>query len=262
MNSTQNVNDEREIDLLHLIKVLWHKAWIIVVSTILCGAIAFSYSYFLITPQYKARAMMYVNSSSFSVGSTSVSITPSELTAAKSLLDIYVIILGSRTTLEAVIEEAGLDYTYSQLSSMVSAQSVNSTEVFEIVATSSDPAEAKLIVDTIIGILPDRIAEILDGSSARIVDTAVLPTQKASPNNTKNAAIGMMLGLVLSCGAIVVLDLMNDTIRDEDYLTEKYNLPLLAVVPDLHTRKSNAYYYSRKDYRTNQREREPANYRK
>lgn len=76
-------------------------------------------------------------------------------------------------------------------------------------------------MDTIIGILPDRIAEILDGSSARIVDTAVLPTQKASPNNTKNAAIGMMLGLVLSCGVIVVLDLMNDTIRDEDYLTEK-----------------------------------------
>lgn len=261
MNRTQNLNDEQEIDLLHLAKVLWQKIWIIAISTILCGVIAFSYSRFFITPQYKARAMMYVNNSSISVGNTKLSISSAELSAAKSLLDIYIIILGSRTTLEAVIDRAGLDYTYEEISKLVSAKSVNSTEVFEVVATNSDPAKAKLIVDTIIEILPDRIADILDGSSARIIDTAVIPTEKASPSNTKNAAMGMLIGMVLSCGCIVVHDLLNNTIRDEDYLTEKYDFPLLAVIPDMQSHghgKSYGYSKSRYYYRSHSSERKGA----
>lgn len=253
--NTQTDNNEIEIDLLHLIKVLWQKAWIIALSLILCGVIAFSYAFFFVTPQYQAKAMMYVNNSSFSVGSTSFSISSSELSAAKTLLDIYVVILNSRTTLEAVISEAGLDYTYKELGEMVSAGAVNGTEVFEIVATSSDPAEAEVIVDTITDILPDRISEIVDGSSVRIVDTAILPTERSSPSYSRFAVIGMLLGFVASCGVIIVLDLLDNTLRDEDYLMEKYQLPVLAAVPDMNnTKKNEAYshYYAANTTYSNQ----------
>lgn len=236
--------DEIEIDLLHLFKVLWKKAWVVVLCTILLGAITFSYAFFFITPQYQAKAMMYVNNSSFSVGSTSFSISSSELTAAKSLLDTYVIILKSRTTLEKVLDETGLDYTYKELSEMVSASSVNGTEVFQIVATSSSPQEAELIVDTIVKILPERIADIVDGSSVRLVDHAVLPTQRSSPSYTKHTMIGLVLGFILSCGVIIILDLMDTTIRNEDYLTQRYSIPVLAVVPDAHETKKGSYSYS------------------
>lgn len=242
-------NDEMEIDLLHIVQILWHKAWIIALSIILCGTIAFSYAMFMITPLYKAKAMMYVNNSSFSVGSTSFSISSGELSAAKSLLDIYIIILTSRTTLEAVVEKAGLDYTYSQIAGMVSAHSVNSTEVFEITATSPDPAEAKLIVNTITEVLPERISEIVNGSSVRTVDLAVLPTTKDSPNCTKYAAIGLLMGFVLSCAAIILLDLLNSTVRSEDYLIERYHLPVLAVIPDMNSKASRGYNYYRTEYK-------------
>lgn len=245
--NTKVDNNEVEIDLLHLVKVLWKRAWIIILCMVMLGAAAFSYALFFITPQYQAKAMMYVNNSSFSVGSTSFSISSSELSAAKSLLDIYVIILKSRTTLDKVLDKTGLDYTYEEIYAMVQATAVNSTEVFQIVATSSNPAEAKLIVDTIVEILPDRIADIVDGSSVRLVDHAILPTQRSSPSYTKYAMMGLILGFVLSCGVIIVLDLMDTTIHDEEYLYQKYNIPVLAVVPDAYeTRKgSYSYYYSR-----------------
>lgn len=247
-NNKAMENTEIEIDLLHLIKILWQKAWVILICTILVGAITFSYALFFVTPQYEAKAMMYVNNSSFSVGSTSFSISSSELTAAKSLLDTYVIILKSRTTLEKVIDQAGLDYTYEDLADMVSASAVNSTEVFQIVATSSIPAEAELIVDTIVEILPDRIADIVDGSSVRLVDRAVLPTHRSSPSYTKYAMIGLILGFVMCCGVIIVLDLMDTTIRDEDYLYQRYNMPVLAVVPDAHETRRGSYGYSYSHY--------------
>ena len=46
-------------------------------------------------------------------------------------------ILKSRTALNAVIEEADLDYTYEELEKMITASAVNSTEVFEIVPVST-----------------------------------------------------------------------------------------------------------------------------
>jgi len=94
--NTQERNDEIEIDLMRLVKLLWSKVWIIALSMILLGSILFSYAMFFISPLYKSSAMMYVNNSSIKVGSTSFSISSSELSAAKTLLDLYVVILKTR----------------------------------------------------------------------------------------------------------------------------------------------------------------------
>lgn len=247
MNNLKNKEDA-EIDLLYLVKLLWKKTWIIAIATVLLGAVMFAYSMFFVTPQYKATAMMYVNNTSLSFGGTTVSISPTELTAARSLLDTYVVILKTRTTFEKVIEASGVDRTYKELMNMVSAASVNDTDVFSITVTSSDPAEAELIADTIVDILPDRISDIVDGSSVRIVDHAVLPAARSSPSHTRNAMIGMMLGLVLSVAVIIIVDLMDTSVRGEEYLTQKYDIPVLAVIPDANNSKKSYGRYRKTGY--------------
>ena len=244
-NQTNNPveNPEIEIDLMHLLKVLWQRKWIILICTILIGAIALGYAYFFVKPEYQAKAMMYVNNSTVSIGGTSVSISPSELSAAKSLLNIYLIILQSRTTLDQVIQDSGLNYTYAQMSKMVKASSVNSTEVFQIVATCNNPGDAKLIVDTIVKILPDRVADIVDGSSVRLVDHAVYPTSRSAPSYSRYLMIGLLIGFVLSCALFILIDLLDTTIRDEDYLFQRYNIPVLAVVPDATETGKSSYGY-------------------
>lgn len=142
------------------------------------GGLAFSYARFIITPMYTASALMYVNNNSLSVGSTKVSLSYSDLTAAKSLVDTYVVILNARTTLNEVIRTSGVDYTYKEMRDMVSAGAVNSTEVVQIDVTMPDPQEAERVANTITKVLPGRIADIIDGSSARVVDTAVAPSQQ------------------------------------------------------------------------------------
>ena len=119
--NNRNTNDKSEIDLLHLVKLLWSKAWLIVLVMILLGALAFSYAMFFVTPMYQATAKMYVNNKSISVGSSVLSI--SDISAAKELLNTYVEILHTRETLEVVIENTGVEYTYEQLSRMISASS-------------------------------------------------------------------------------------------------------------------------------------------
>lgn len=248
-NNSVTKTEEFEIDLIEIAKLLWSKVWIIVIAMVVMAAILFSYAMIFITPTYKSSAKMYVNNTSFAIEKPNISISASELTAAKSLLEVYVIILKTRLTLERVIDELKLDYTYEQLYGMVSANSVNSTEVFEVSVTGTDPAEAERIVSKIVEVLPERISEVVEGSSVRLVDHAVIPVSKQAPNCTKYAIIGLLLGALISCGAIIISYLLDDSLKGEEYLAQKYNIPILAIVPDAY--ESKGRYYNKKYYKRN-----------
>ena len=122
-----NQNGEMEIDLLQLFRALWRNALVIILVAILFGGIAFGGTYMFISPKYEASSMLYVNNSSVSLGSTSVSITSGELSAAQKLVDTYIVILKSRTTLDEVIQESGVPYSVEKLSGMVSASARRGT---------------------------------------------------------------------------------------------------------------------------------------
>lgn len=242
-------NDEIEIDLLALFKVLWSKALVLVLTALIAGAATFAVTAFLIKPKYEATAAMYVNNSSFSFGSTSFSISSSELTASNSLVATYIFILESRTTLEDVIAAANLPYGYEELSDMITTEAVTGTAAFNVTVESESPVEAELIANTIAKLLPDRIAEIVDGSSVRIVDYAIVPAHRASPSFVKNTALGVLLGLFLSAAVVtvkyIVNEQTNDVITSADDLKALYpDIPVLALIPDMRLSNKKGYYYS------------------
>lgn len=240
-------NEYIQIDLLKIAEGILRRFWMVALCMVLCGALLFSYAAFYLSPQYQASVMVYVNNSSFSVGATSFSISASEISAARGLVDTYLVILKTRTTLNEVIRVGELDYTYEQLVRKISAEAVNETEVFSITVTSSDPYEAEHIANTIARVLPDKIAAIVEGSAARIVDYAVVPSQKVSPSIRNYTMVGLLLGMLFSCGVIVVIELMDDRIRTENYLLENFsNIPLLSVIPDMMGESGGGkYYYSK-----------------
>ena len=239
-----NTENEYEIDLRELFMVLLRRWWAIVLAVILGGAAAFGYTYFLVDPLYQASTLLYVNNSDISVGATSFSISNADLTAAQKLVDTYVVILKSRTSLNTISEKAGLTYSYEELKDMISAKAVNSTEVFEVVVTSKSPAEAEKIANTIADVLPGKIADIVVGSDVRIVDYAVIPSHRSSPSYTRNTAIGMLLGAVLMAVIVILTYLFDENIRSGDYLTTNYpDIPLLSVIPDMSSASRRAGYY-------------------
>ena len=236
-----------EIDIYRIFSALWHKIWIIILAAILLGSIICSISLFAIKPLYTAETLFYVNNKSLSVGDTKVSISQGDLTAAQSLIDTYSVILKSRNTLNEVIKQSGVSYSYKELNKMITSESVNGTEIFHVEVESPDPQEAELLANTIARVLPEKIAAIVDGSSVRIVDYAVVPSQKSSPNITLNTILGALAGAVLACIFIIARELKDDEIHDTDYIMQNYDEPILAVIPDLKSkggsgRYGNGYY--------------------
>ncbi len=248
------------IDKKQLFVALKRRLWLIILTGLIGAATFFSVARFLITPQYEAGIKLYVNNSSFSVGGSSFSISASELTAAQGLVDTYIVILNSRSTVEEVIKEANVNYSYEEFCGMISAEPINETEIFQITVTSTSPAEAERIANTIAFVLPGKIAEIVDGSSVRVVEYAIVPTRRALPSYSKSTVFGGMVGVVLSASIVLLCELLDDKFRTEEALSIIYpEIPLLSVIPDAHENVESGYYKDCYDsYRTRDRKRTEA----
>ncbi len=234
MEKQEKITEEYHvIDVMHIAKTLWKRIWIIVLSGLWTGVIGFLIAVFLISPTYSSHVKLYVNNSSFSLGSTSFSISASELTAAQGLVKTYGNILDSRSTYERVIEKSEVNYTWKELSKMVKYSPSNGTEIMLVTVTCEDPYEASKIANTIAEVLPARISEIIDGASMEIVDPAIPELQKVAPSITRYVVIGFLLGVFLAVAIVVILALLDDAIHDEEYLFRTYDYPILGKVPNL-----------------------------
>ena len=236
-------NDEIEIDLQRLFGALISRAWIIGIVAVVCAVAVFLGTFLFITPKYQASAMFYVNNNSLSLGEASVSISSSDISASRGLVKSYIVILTTRETINDVIDYAGVNRTYNQVKNMITATAVDSTEIFRVTVTSPDPAEAERIADAIAYILPKRISSIIEGTSAKVVDSAVLPTAPSSPNYTKNTMMGFLVGFALACAVIILRELFDITIRTEEDITRACTHPILAAVPDMEASSKGGYYY-------------------
>lgn len=237
-------NDEIEIDLQRIFGALLNKAVLIAVVSVICAVLALVGTFFFITPQYQSSAMFYVNNSSMSLGDVASSITSSDISASRGLVKSYIVILNTRDTLNDVIDYADVDISYKRLKGMISAESVDSTEIFRVTVTNPDPKEAEALANAIAYILPKRISTIIEGSSAQIVESAVVAANPSSPSYSRNTMLGLLAGMVLSAGAVILWVMLDTTIRKEDDVSQSCRYPILAAVPDMETASKSGYSYS------------------
>ncbi len=221
-----------EIDILQILSVLWEKKIVIAIVSLAAAVVSFVGAALFTVPRYQSDILIYVNNNSISLGGTSLSFSSGEITAARQLLDTYLVALKSRSCLNAVIEKAALPYSRETLNSMISASSVNDTEWFKVAVTSTIPEEARVIADTIAEVLPDLLSNTIKGSSVEVVDFAIKPEKKVSPGYGTYALYGFIIGFVLIAGIFSLQEILNDKIHNEETLSEiADSIPLLAYIP-------------------------------
>ena len=227
-------DEEMEIDLLELIRVVWEKLWIVVLVTLFFALVSGVYTKFFVTPQYQSTTSFYVVSRE-----TDGTYTSSDLTAATQLTNDYTEIIKSRTVAETVITELALDISATDLIKKISVSTPSSARVVYIRVLDSDPAMAQRIANSVRRVASTRIQEVMNSEAVNIVDTANLPVSKYSPSLSKNVMIAGLLGAVLSIGVIVFLYLINDTIKSEDDVEKYLQLSTLGSIPAYQTNKKS-----------------------
>ncbi len=225
MNTDKRPQDT-EIDLLLLLRVLLSKAWIMAIAAVGVGIATFLVSTFLIDKQYQSTAQMYIISRQ-NEGTT----TYSDLQTSTQLVKDYKVLVTSRPVLEQVIGNLDLDMTTTQLEKHITVTSATDSRVLTLAVTCDDPYKAKMIVDSLADVSAERICSVMQLDGANIFEYGNIPTTPASPSVKRFTLIGVLLGIVVSAGVIIVIYLVDDTIKNSDDIMEYLELSTLALIP-------------------------------
>ena len=219
-------NDEMEIDLIEILYALKKRALIILAALLAGALIAGVYTKLMITPLYSATSTVLVISKETTL--TSIA----DLQFGSQLTKDYSMLITSRSVLEEVLDNLGLDMGYGTLKGNVSINNPDETRILQITVTNPDPQLAKELADELAAVSSEYIGDKMEVVPPKIIEEAEVPAAQTSPSMSRNVMLGAMAGLFLSAGVVILMTVMNDSIRSEDDIERYLNIPTLASIPD------------------------------
>lgn len=217
---------EDEIDLREIFFALKKRILIIVAVALLFGCGSCAYTEFFIESVYTSSSTMLVLTKETTLASVA------DLQLGTQLTKDYSVLITSRPVLQEVVDNLGLDMSYKTLKDCVTVTNPEDTRILELSVTNSDPQMAKTIVDELASVSSEYIGDKMEVVPPKIIDEGEIPTVRTSPSMKKNAMMGVLAGLVLSAGIVVIMTVIDDTLKSEDDIARYLEIATLASVPD------------------------------
>ena len=219
-------NDEIEIDLSEVFRVLLDKIWVIILAGVIAALAVAAGTILFITPQYESTTKMYVLSKQ-----DSNTLTSQDMQTSLSLTKDYAELIKSRTVTEGVITQLNLDMTHEELLKKMSVDSATDTRILSISVKDADPYVACEIANAIRDVAANHIKNVMDIDAVNIVETANIPDHKVSPSITRNGLIGGIAGVVIAVAIVLISYLSNDTIKTQEDVERYLGLSTLGSIP-------------------------------
>lgn len=218
-------DEEIEIDLKEIFFLLLHSWKMIFMAMLVGAALLGAYHTFLLGPSYKADAELYITN-------TDSMVTFSDLQLSAALTDDYAQIIKSRTVLNRVIEQLGLELDYRHLQELVEVENPDSTHIIQINVICDDLEMSRNIANALLNIGIEQIYQIIGSSEPTIIDySRAEAVEDVTPSLLKYLLIGAVLGAFAVSAVLIVRMMMNTTIKSEDDISKYLHLPVLAAVP-------------------------------
>ncbi len=230
---------EETLDLGYLFNVLKKHLILIIVIGILCGALGFSASSLLIPKKYESHALLYVENSQ----QNSESVNINDINAAQKLVNTCQIIFKSGTILDNLIANLNLPYTKGELDGMITATSVNSTEVMKISVESGSPQEAHQIVNELVELSKAEFSRVIKSGSIEVIDYGEVNTTPSSPNIPLITLAAAVAGAAIAYIMVLINDMFDVAIKRDDNLSQMYDVPVFAEINDFDSASNTKYGY-------------------
>ena len=224
-NTQYEENDEIEIDLMEVFLELKKKVLWILLAFVLGGAVFGLYSKLILVPKYSSTSMIYVLSKETTLTSLA------DLQIGSQLTQDYKVMITSRPVLGKVIEDLDLEYSYGELKRKLVIENPKDTRILQLSIEEPDPNLAADIVNTVAKCSSEYIGEIMEMIPPKIVEEGIASVFPVTPNASKNAVIGALLGSVIVCAAVTLRVVMNDTIKTEEDIEKYLKISTLAEIP-------------------------------
>lgn len=212
--------EEMEIDLKEIMYILWKKLWVILLCAVIGASSLGAYNTLMTVPTYSASSTIYV---------LTKQISGINLTLSAQLTKDFAILAKSRPVVEKVVDELELDMSYEELVRCVSVNNPEDSQLLTITATTTEPKLSRDIANAMADSVASRIAEVMMTDEPTIAENAVTPKKANEGGMMKSVFLGGVLGAILAAGAIFLLHLFDDTIKNEEDVKKYLGVEVLAA---------------------------------
>lgn len=232
-----------ELDLKQLFKIFWNKRLQIIAIVLVFLIIGSIYSIAFVKPKYKSYTTLVLAQSGgiTNTDENTQGITQSDLTLNQKLVSTYSELVKTKNVLREVIKELSLTIEEEELRKNVTVSLVEDTELIKITVTNGNALDAKNIANKIAKIFSERVSEIYNINNVYIVDEAEEATAPYNINHIKDIAIFMVIGLVVSVIYVLLVNLLDTTVKSAEDIEKELGITVIASIPEIKEEKTQIH---------------------
>lgn len=199
-----------------------YRVWIVLFTILMAGVLGIL-KYVTYQPEYTAQTSILVTS----IPDGTSSKTSTDYNVNNNVLMTFSEVIKSETLKSRVQEELQV----TDLGNI----SVSSTagSVIRINVNHSDAVMAAMIANTTGQVFKDMIQGMMSDISLSTLDQAGIPQYTAGMGLAKSIIIGAVIGLGLSIGVVLLLDLLDNTLKLPKDIQKEMDISILGVIPDV-----------------------------
>ncbi|EFM32163.1 capsular polysaccharide biosynthesis protein CpsC [Streptococcus mitis] len=219
-----------EIDVFHLLKILWKRKLLIVLVAFVTGAVAFAYSSFIVKPEFTSTTRIYVVNRN---QGDKPGLTNQDLQAGSYLVKDYREIILSQDVLEKVATDLKLELPPKDLAIKIKVTVPVDTRIVSISVTDRAPEEASRIANSLREVAAQKIISVTRVSDVTTLEEARPATSPSSPNIRRNTMVGFLAGAVVMVVTVLLVELLDTRVKRPEDIEDVMQIALLGVVPNL-----------------------------
>ena len=222
------------IDMKKILNIILSKKIFIALIILLSLVVGYFYSYYYKKPQYNSSVTVLLTGDE---AQGEKQVTQTDLNLNSGLISTYGSIAKSANVLSKVIENLGLDISVKNLQKNLTVAEIKNTQFLKITVENSNPETAMKIANEISTVFVEQIKTIYNIQNINIIDTAEISNTPCNINHIKDMAIALMAGIFASGVLILILYILDDTIKSEKDIPVNLKLETIGTIPN--TNKTN-----------------------
>lgn len=215
--------------LLELLQLLRKRLALVIALPVVFTLVTGIYTFGFMEDVYTSEVGLYVLTQSQNSQDQS-RVTSSDTAASQQLANDIAVIADTPKVRNATAKALGMkdlgDYT-------LGVKNEPSTRVITLTVTANDPVAAARVANEFAKNTASCAVETMGLKAVNLMDDATSPDIPSGPNRKMYLAVAFLAGLFVAVAIVVLMDVLNTTVKSREEAEELFGLPVLGTMPEL-----------------------------
>lgn len=212
-------------------------------------AVSACVTFFILTPKYSSQAQLVVT-----LPQTNSQANVNDINSNLQMINTYKDFITSDLVLDQVTSRLKSTYklerTPLEIKDVVAVEQNQNSQMFSIIAKDKNSVNATNIANTVATIFKENAKDVLNVDRITIISQATSSKIPVFPNNKLFLAAGLVLGLFVGVFLALLIDMLDRTVKDSQFITNELGFTILGSVPEISQKELDGNLRKAREYFT------------